>query len=555
MNTRSRRSFSTRWLRYLFFIFLVALVVFWRVRGRAFADVASDGASAIPEAPVAYMSNAEAVDLLGHPTFENAWAHERSLPQHTKTSRIVAGRHKPRYVSSASKCHLLTSTKDICAFQMHLGERAGIMSSRNSTSQPPPMRGHLTTHRLLNAHLAQLSDRAYVFPAYIPRDHPPFPDTLPNGTRHMLHIPMNAFVAGPVAGGPLSDDPTADILTRRSISEEWWDIVCPRKSVKVLNVYHVHNEFGYNPEAVEGAEILSKWAKKLREMDDMCVSVEEFSIFHYSLIGSPLILSAWPSYSSSPVLRQFAWSQLVARAIFENLHAVAPSAPTIPGYLAPIAAIPPNDQNPFVSFAPLRASSAPIPGLLGIHVRRGDYQGHCEFLVAIEAEYNAWNNLGSPEFLARAHAAAEKWGIQKGASAAWPQLPDGRTIPAGMAKQDALKQHCYPEIDHIVHRAAEVRKGAASSSPLTTVFIATNGKREWVSKLVHALHLDGWGHVATSMDLHLGPEAWAVSQAVDMGILSVLAEEFIGVGFSSLSSNVAQIRLGAGKAARTIHFW
>jgi hypothetical protein len=133
--------------------------------------------------------------------------------------------------------------------------------------------------RLLNTHLAHLANRAYVFVDYIPRDHPPFPDNLPDGTRHWLHIPMNAFVSGPTGGGPLSAD-ESDPLARRAVSEAWWNVVCPPDRIKVVKLYETLGRLGLDGKS-DGAEMMSKWAKHLRAIDDPCVSIEEGSPFDY----------------------------------------------------------------------------------------------------------------------------------------------------------------------------------------------------------------------------------------------------------------------------------
>ncbi|KAJ7759594.1 hypothetical protein B0H16DRAFT_1456862 [Mycena metata] len=73
--------------------------------------------------------------VLGHPSFNDIRLYERERPQHVPPRMLPKGDNRPR---------------------------------------------------LLNTHLAYRAQRAYVFPNYIPRDHPAFPDILPNGTRHML---------------------------------------------------------------------------------------------------------------------------------------------------------------------------------------------------------------------------------------------------------------------------------------------------------------------------------------------------------------------------------
>ncbi|KAJ6490962.1 hypothetical protein C8R45DRAFT_867858 [Mycena sanguinolenta] len=86
------------------------------------------------------------------------------------------------------------------------------------------------------------------------------------------------------------------------------------------------------------------------------------------------------------------------------------------------------------------------------------------------------------------------------------------------------------------------------------MYIATNGDRAWVRDLAVLLVADGWKEVKSSWDMELTLEEQAVAQAVDMGVLTA-AEAFIGVGFSSMTSNAVQIRLAAGRHPESIHFW
>jgi hypothetical protein len=138
-------------------------------------------------------------------------------------------------------------------------------------------------------HLAYLTDRAYVFPSYTPRDHPPFPDTLANGTRHMLNIPMNAFVSGPTGGGPLSADGQSDPLARRAISEEWWNLVCPPETVKVVNFYQAIKKLRLDTNS-DGEEMVARWAHMVLKMSEPCVSIAVGSVFDYLCVTSTLVL-------------------------------------------------------------------------------------------------------------------------------------------------------------------------------------------------------------------------------------------------------------------------
>ncbi|KAJ7485884.1 hypothetical protein FB451DRAFT_1231354, partial [Mycena latifolia] len=456
---------------------------------------------------------------LGHPSFFEIKQYERNLSQHTPPNSLTKGIVRPRYLFFA---------------------QASWGSGWNNVFQ----------EQLLNTHLAYLTDRAYVFPSYIPRDHPPFPDTLANGTRHMLHVPMNAFVSGPTGGGPLSAD-WSDSLTRRAVSEEWWNAVCPRKDVVVIKMYETMRKMRLD-ENSDGEEMMARWAHKLLKMSAPCVSIETGPPFDYIFIGSSRVLSVWPSYSSSPILKYFAWSPLITAALFRNFHLLSPHEP--PAFLLPLG----DEPYTFLSFRPYHPSVAPFPGLLGIHVRRGDYEGHCVNLANGGADYNAWNLLGTPGLATR----PSRPGFQSATPPGyvWPALPDHLDVPAGQSRRDAAFAHCWPSPEAIVDRVRRVRQMAASevassqSQSLRSVYISTNGERGWVTALAAMLKADGWDQVSSSFDMELSLEQRAVGQAVDMSVLTA-AETFIGVGFSSLSSNVVQIRLASGRDPATIHFW
>ncbi|KAK7033761.1 hypothetical protein R3P38DRAFT_2520195 [Favolaschia claudopus] len=75
---------------------------------------------------------------------------------------------------------------------------------------------------LMNAHLAYVSGRGYVFRDYYwSAEHYRWPRE--KWTSDQPHTPLNAIVSGPVSGGPFdAGDPAP-----RAISEEWFDVVCP----------------------------------------------------------------------------------------------------------------------------------------------------------------------------------------------------------------------------------------------------------------------------------------------------------------------------------------
>ncbi|KAF7357078.1 SH3 and PX-domain-containing 3 [Mycena sanguinolenta] len=449
-------------------------------------------------------------EQLGHPSFADIKIYEQNLPQIQPLSRFE---QRPRYVYFPS---------------------ASWGTGWNNVFQ----------EQLLNTHLAYLSERAYVFPQYIPRDHPPFPDTLPNGTRHMLNIPMNAFVSGPTGGGPLSADGSDD-LRMRAVPDQGWGMLCPPSQTVVLNVHETMRELGID-DSSEGEEMMTRWAKKLREMSAPCVSIEGGSVFNYMFTGSPRVLSIWPSYGIAPPLKYFAWSPLITAALYRNFHLFGAGEP--PEYLTPTSPAPYK----FTSFRPLHASGPPVRGTLGIHIRRGDYEGHCVFLADYSAAYNAWSALGTPGL--GTYPSRPDFVSATPKNYVWPALADHFTVPEGKTQRDAALDHCWPTPEAIVARARRVRQEAPVGQNLRRMYISTNGDRTWVGDLTAMLLADGWEEVKSSWDMELTLEEQAVGHAVDMGVLTA-AEAFIGVGFSSLSSNVVQIRLAGGRHPGSIHFW
>ncbi|KAJ7235236.1 hypothetical protein C8J57DRAFT_1089076 [Mycena rebaudengoi] len=454
------------------------------------------------------------IRALGHPSFADIREYERQFTQHTLPSRGAA---RPRYL-------------------LIPGESWG--SGWNNVFQ----------EQLLSTHLGYISNRGYVFRDYTPRDHPPFPDTFPNGTRHFLSIPMNAMISGPTGGGPYFVDSPEDGPSNppRAISREWWERVCPEPRIFHLELHATNAELGIVGET-DAAERMMRWGAKLRSVDAECVSVDGGSIFDYMLIGGDRVLPVWKTYGSSPTLTAFAWSPLIARALQRNFQLLSSMPPpphlSLTRSASRLTSGNASSPYPLTSFAPYRTATPPISGLLGLHIRRGDYEGHCNFLADAGADYNAWNAFGRPDLR----------------NLSYPALPDFLDVPQGMSRRDAAHAHCWPLPARIVERTRIVRADAASGAlfpaqKLTTVYISTNGEREWISALVQLLRADGWERISTSLDMELAKDEYAVSQVVDVSIL-VSAETFIGVGFSSMSSNVVSLRLSSNKHPATCRFW
>ena len=197
------------------------------------------------------------------------------------------------------------------------------------------------------------------------------------------------------------------------------------------------------------------------------------------------LLSIWPYLSKSPVVTHWGWSPIVYEAFRKNRHLFEPT--TLQG-------------SPFKE-----DTTSAIPGLLAIHVRRGDFEEHCVHLAEWGADWNAFNSF--PEFLDKV---------------------DGPTDRGDTA--ELHNRRCYPSIEQIVDKVRQVRKEAAS--PLRYLYIMTNGPIPWVQELKSALAQNtSWDRIGSSRDLRLTWEQLFVAQNLDMYIAQ-RAEVLIGNGVS-----------------------
>lgn len=220
------------------------------------------------------------------------------------------------------------------------------------------------------------------------------------------------------------------------------------------------------------------------------------------------LLNAWDGLAASPVLREFRWSPLVELAFDTNRETISPAQISAP-YLTSL----PADLGPRAN--PSATRYAPLPGLLAMHIRRGDFAGHCEHLGRWSSPWVGFNSF-----------------------AALPDVLDTGRLPSDEAARIELyRTHCFPNIAEIVVRAEALRVAEAEGGrgELRDVYVMTNGPVEWVAELEAALKETGhWRHVASSRDLLVNQEQKYVKQAVDM-LIGQRAQVFVGNGVSVVS--------------------
>ncbi|KAJ7701148.1 hypothetical protein B0H17DRAFT_199634 [Mycena rosella] len=351
----------------------------------------------------------------------------------------------------------------------------------------------------MNAHLAYVSGRAYVFQDfYWSHEHYLWPKE--QWVSVWPRTPLNAIVAGPVAGGPFDDGDPAP----RAVSADWFDVVCPPRERRYINTRDVKPAVASAP----GPAVLAHWQALLRAAPERCIEIvaaradeDTFpQTFDLGLWGSPRVLPLFPALAASPISRRLRASPLVRAAVARNVHLFPPR-------------------------------TDPFAHMLAVHLRRGDYAVHCRGLAAGNAPFYSWNVL--------------------------PALPDRfEPEPDAPGKDERVLARCYPDVAGVVRKAAAARADhlahAGHNATLDVLYVLTNERGAWLDTLKNALRDDGW-RVAASADLVLDAEQVDVGMAVDMEIAR-RAAVFLGNGWSSFTSNVVYTRLVDGRAARDIRF-
>ena len=384
----------------------------------------------------------------------------------------------------------------------------------------------------MNAHLAYESNRAYVFqdyywkPEYFPWQPAGFP---------WPQTPLNALISGPTAGGLWDPGDTAP----RSISERWFDIVCPKSERRIIDTQDVKPPVYWDM----GDVIFDHWVKLLRDAPERCIEIVPTAsraddgfpqTFDLWLWGSYRILPLWDRFRNSPTSRLLGPSTLVRSAVSRN----------------ELLFIPRTDGS----------SRDPYERMMAVHVRRGDYNAQCLSLANWNSTYYSWNLLDI--------------------------LPDKFIPPPGGTPGENTPEniemymsHCLPTLNEIALTISNARDAYINHAPslnrtMETIYILTNDRSEWLTSLKETLQRTGWSSVVTSNDLILDQEQLAVSMAVDMDIAR-RAAVFIGNGvrdlfmiwlmswlyqmivvqWSSFTSNIVHQRLVNGKEPISIRFW
>ncbi|KAI0747642.1 hypothetical protein C8Q80DRAFT_1120344 [Daedaleopsis nitida] len=385
--------------------------------------------------------------------------------------------------------------------------------------------GNVFQEIVMNAYVSYKSNRAFVFynytwsydGDYADYNGKPIPSRIPLSAlvRARIRTLISVSVAGPIVGGAFPPG----LHSPPAIAEQYYREICTGR-IKYLNRDEVHKNLpARNMDATS-----KRWVATLGALDDPCVEVtsDPGAPFDWVVFGDRnAIHEVWADLAASPVLTHFGWSSLVELAFDTNREVISPTSV----YEPPLSAS---------TYTANAERYTEIKGLLVLHVRRGDYEGHCEHLARWASSYLAFN----------AHRALEQFDPPPGTGG-------GEATPEGYA---FYRQHCYPSIEQIVARVRDVRAGEHAQG-LEHVYIMTNGPAPWVAELKAALaDTLHFKHVASSRDLVLNWEQKYVAQATDM-LVGQRAQVFIGNGWSSLTGGIVLMRMANRFHPETTRFF
>ncbi|KAF5387554.1 hypothetical protein D9757_006575 [Collybiopsis confluens] len=300
--------------------------------------------------------------------------------------------------------------------------------------------GNALQEMILNTHLAYLSGRSFVFDNYT-WDRSPLDYSSFNGKVTASRVPVSAMLAGPIIGGTF-DSPHPDPLFPNahsqphppSVSSEYYEHVCSNQTRVILDTDKLHKSVGN----WDGEQNLRVFVDYLRSFSERCIEFELDAehVFNIWMFGSPDFLTLWPSLSQSPILQQFTYSPLILAAYERNRHffelpslpnqnqysdttalneayASTPDSdllmsssrlkkhlynittiPLLPSSRLTLPLVPLERLSSLYPHAPASPSlKDTIPGLVVLHIRRGDFEGHCENLIEWRASFHAFNSF------------------------------------------------------------------------------------------------------------------------------------------------------------------
>ncbi|CDO72791.1 hypothetical protein BN946_scf184994.g44 [Trametes cinnabarina] len=360
--------------------------------------------------------------------------------------------------------------------------------------------GNAVQEHILNAYLAFKAGRSFVFGNFTWNDDGSlYSDYEGTGKLIPSQIPYSVFLRGKYL--PFHYGVNAPL----AVSKAYFDYLCPNRLE--LSRADIHANLS-SPNSV--AEITKKWVSVLQGLDEPVFGVRN------------ALIDVWSDLKRSPFITHFGWSPLVELAFDTNRDIFIPGE----------SKERPLSSQPYTSNAERYTM---IPGLMVIHVRRGDYETHCRTLAMWSEDFVSVN--------------------------AFPEMPDAFAVPPHeqwgnntAENVEIYRARCLPTFEEIAHKVRGVL-ATPEAQGVKRLYIMTNGRPEYIRDLKGALWGVGkWDMISSSRDLVLTWEQKFASHAVDQ-LVAQRAQVFIGNGFSTLTSNAVMMRMANGFPTESTRFW
>ncbi|KAI0648323.1 hypothetical protein C8Q79DRAFT_906518 [Trametes meyenii] len=370
--------------------------------------------------------------------------------------------------------------------------------------------GNSLQELLLHGWLAYKAGRTFVFHNYTWTDNPDVTFAKWHGKKIPAQIPYSVSLRGPLVGDvfPLGEHPSP------AVSRLYFEHVCQSKTT-----LYPSDVYGDDGIPFSTSQIIDKWVQQLNKLDDPCVQTTPGAdVFtHKTVYGVPGAFDdAWQDFSTSPIITHFGWSPLIEMAFDTNRDLFLPSH--VLGTEPLLSAVPFTNNTDRYTM---------IPGLMVLHLRRGDYESHCVKLARRLEHFVSVNAFSS--------------------------MMDQFTVPRDV-NAEHYRKHCFPSIDEVTAKVEEVLKTQAARG-VRKLFIMTNADSEWIARVEQALlPLTNWETVSSSRDLTISWEQKYVAQCID-SLVAQRAQVFIGNGFSTLTSTAVTMRLANGFPSDSTRFW
>ncbi|KAG5643442.1 hypothetical protein DXG03_000915 [Asterophora parasitica] len=313
---------------------------------------------------------------------------------------------------------------------------------------------------------------------------------------HLALLTSRVYVYQPIIWRPRGSEATVPLsafipsITRNSVSAAVFSEACSPEETRRVDINIDH-----------GA--LWEDTKQQLSGDEKCIVVENW-ILNWGFLASDALHAIWPEFQKY-LSAHFQWSD-------------------------PIRAIAARAQADLTLRGPFNPEGERY---IALHFRRGDFEGHCQSLAEQQTGFTTWATLPSLS-------------------------PSIHSPTLNTTNHTSIIDHCYPAL----HRIVDLIDAQVRDKPhLRTLHVLHDGA--WDHPLVYAQHYRlaatltnaqrareaGWvggpmkrvTHSA-QVPIQWGEADWAVAVDVE---LARRAEIFVGNGYSSLSTQVVALRLGA----------